>query len=495
MSMSADVSTSEKAGSTKADGEKPKADVAEQDPAVILRKMQEAQAREGAPLLKERLRRLERLEKAILVHQDAIASAMREDFGNKSRAEALTSEVYLIVSGIRHARAHLREWMEPEERSVPLPLMPARAEVIPQPVGVVGIVSPWNYPLNLSLLPLVGALAAGNRAILKPSELIPKTSALLADIIRTAFEPDVVTVVLGDAKVGETFSRLPFDHLVFTGSTRVGRMVMKAASENLVPVTLELGGKSPVVIGPDADIRDAALRVLAGKIWNAGQTCVAPDYALIPRKSIDAFVAESRKAMASMLPRMVDNADYTSIVSDRHYARLTGLVKEAKDKGARIEELNPAGEAFPAESRKMPPTLVIEPDESLTVMQEEIFGPILPIVPCDSVDEAIAYINARPRPLALYYFGNKAADVERVIDRTRSGGVAVNDTILHAAVDELPFGGIGASGMGAYHGREGFETFTKWRPVLYQSRLTGRRLLAPPFGKLIDTTLRFLIGK
>ncbi len=460
----------------------------------LLQRMQAAQIREGAPPLKERLRRLDRLERAVLDHQDAIASAMREDFGNKSKAEVKVSEIYLVVNGIRHAKAHLREWMQPEAREVPWPLMPAQAEVIPQPVGVVGIVSPWNYPVNLALLPLVGAIAAGNRAILKPSEIVPKTCRILADLVRVAFDPEVVTVIEGDASVGEAFVRLPFDHLVFTGSTRVGHLVMRAASDNLVPVTLELGGKSPVLLGPDVDLREAAMRIMSGKIWNAGQTCVAPDYVLAPRKLFEPFVAEAQKAVASMLPRLGDNPDYTSIVSDRHYSRLNALVTDAREKGAVIHELNPAGEALALEKRQFIPTLAADANDSMLLMQEEIFGPILPMVACESLDEGIAFVNARPRPLALYYFGRKNADIERVIAQTRSGGVTVNDTLAHGAVDELPFGGIGASGMGAYHGREGFETFTKRRPVFYQSRINGRRLLAPPFGRVFDVLMKFLLG-
>ena len=461
-----------------------------------LTRLKDAQLRDGPPSLKERRRRLEKLERAVVAHQEVIATAMREDFGNKARLEALMSEVYLVVSGARHAREHVREWMATETRDMPLPLLPAHGEVIPQPVGVVGIVSPWNYPINLALLPLVGAIAAGNRAMLKPSELVPKTSAVLADIVRTAFDPDVVTVIQGDALVGEAFTRLPFDHLVFTGSTRVGRLVMKAASDNLVPVTLELGGKSPVLLGPDANIREVAERVMAGKVWNAGQTCVAPDYLLATSDVVESFVTEARRAIKEMLPRMVDNPDYTSIVSDKHYARLLALIAEAREKEARIEELNSAGEVFPAESRKLAPTLIVGgPADSMTVMQEEIFGPILPIVTVKSLDEAIAFVNARPRPLALYYFGHKAETIDYVLARTSSGGVSVNDTMLHGAADELPFGGIGASGMGAYHGKHGFDAFTKLRPVFYQSRVNARKLLAPPFGKMLATAMRVLIGK
>ena len=465
------------------------------DLAVLLAGMKAAQLKEGIPSAKERIRRLDALDRAVVDHKDAIARAMTEDFGNKAKSEALVSEVFLVVDAARHARAHLREWMEPEAREVPWSLMPAQAELVPQPVGVVGIVAPWNYPINLSLIPLVGALAAGCRAIIKPSELVPKTSRLLADIVRSAFDPSVVTVVEGDAQVGEAFTKLPFDHLVFTGSTRVGHVVMRAASENLVPVTLELGGKSPVLLGSDVDVKEAAKLILAGKIWNAGQTCIAPDYVLAPRALMDKIVDAAKSAMPTLLPRLLENPDYTSIVSDRHYARLTGLVADAKDKGARIEALNPAGETLPPESRKLAPTLVVDANETMTVMQEEIFGPILPLVAADTLDDAIRYVNDRPRPLALYFFGRKSAEIDKVIESTRSGGVTINDTLLHAATDDLPFGGVGASGMGAYHGKEGFETFTLRRPIFIQSRLSGRRLLAPPFGKALGALLKVLIGR
>lgn len=465
------------------------------DLAALLTSMKAAQLKDGIPGAKERIRRLDALDRAVVDHKDAIARAMSEDFGNKARAEALVSEVFLVADAARHARAHLREWMEPEAREVPWSLMPAQAEIVPQPVGVVGIVAPWNYPINLSLIPLVGALAAGCRAIIKPSELVPKTSRLLADIVRSAFDPSVVTVVEGDASVGEAFTKLPFDHLVFTGSTRVGHVVMRAASENLVPVTLELGGKSPVLLGSDVDVKEAAKLILAGKIWNAGQTCIAPDYVLAPRALMDKLVDAAKAAMPGFLTRLADNADYTSIVSDRHYARLTGLVADAKDKGARVEVLNPANEELSAASRKLAPTLIVDANETMTVMQEEIFGPILPIVAADTLDDAIKFVNDRPRPLALYFFGRKSAEIDKVIESTRSGGVTINDTLLHAATDDLPFGGVGASGMGAYHGKEGFETFTLRRPIFIQSRLSGRRLLAPPFGKMLDGLLKVLIGR
>jgi acyl-CoA reductase-like NAD-dependent aldehyde dehydrogenase len=367
-------------------------------------------------------------------------------------------------------------------------------------LGVVGIISPWNYPVNLALCPLVDALAAGNRAMIKPSELVPETAALLRDLVAEAFPTDQVTVVTGGAEVGEAFARLPFDHLVFTGSTRIGRLVMRAASENLVPVTLELGGKSPAIVGPDFSARSAAERILSGKLFNAGQTCIAPDYVLLPSGATEGFVEGCKQAVAKMYPTIENNPDYTSIVSDRHLARLRGYLQDAKAKGARVVEIVPPGEAVAkadaseAPSRKLPPSLVLDPTEEMTVMQEEIFGPILPIVTYQKLDDAIGYVNDHPRPLALYYFGHDKAAIDRVLAETFAGGVGINETLLHFAQDDLPFGGIGPSGMGQYHGREGFDAFTKLKPVFRQARVNTTGLMRPPYTKLLERLLKFLVA-
>jgi acyl-CoA reductase-like NAD-dependent aldehyde dehydrogenase len=434
--------------------------------------------------------------RATSARKDAIAEAISRDFGNPSRHESLMSEVFVVLGAIKHTKTHLREWMEPEEREVGWVFLPASVEVRPQPLGVVGIISPWNYPVQLAFAPLVQALAAGNRAMIKPSELVPETGALLRDLVAETFPDDQVTVITGGPEVGEAFSHLAFDHLVFTGSTRVGKLVMKAASENLVPVTLELGGKSPTIVGPGFSAKTAAERILAGKLFNAGQTCIAPDYVMIPAGTRDVFVEACKAAVAKMYPTLEKNPDYTSIVNDKHYARLQGYVQDAKTRGARVVELNPAGEALDAASgtRKLAPTLVLDPSDEMLVMQEEIFGPILPVVTYQTLDEAIAYVNDHPRPLALYVFSHDRSATDRVLAETVSGGVTVNETLLHVAQDDVPFGGVGPSGMGHYHAHEGFETFTKKKPVFRQARVNTTGLMRPPFGKTIDRLLKFLIG-
>jgi coniferyl-aldehyde dehydrogenase len=467
-----------------------------ESPDAVLSRIREGGRKAGAPNHAERIASLDKLERALLARKGAIADAISRDFGHRSKHESLISEVFMVQGAIKYARAHLHEWMEPEEREVGALFLPARIEVRPQPLGVVGIISPWNYPVQLALTPLVQVLAAGNRAMIKPSELVPETAALLHDLIAETFPADQVTVVTGGPEVGEHFSRLPFDHLVFTGSTRVGRMVMRAASENLVPLTLELGGKSPTLVAEGFNVRTAADRILAGKLFNAGQTCIAPDYVLVPARSREAFVEASRAAVARMYPSLLKNPDYTSIVSDKHFARLSGYLEDAKTRGAQVIEMNPAGETLGAASgtRKLAPTLVLDPSDQMQVMQEEIFGPILPVVTYGSLDEAIAYVNDRPRPLALYLFCNDKEATDRVLCETISGGVTINETMLQFAQDDLPFGGIGASGMGAYHAREGFDAFTKKKPVFRQARINTTGLFRPPYGKLVDRMLKFLIG-
>jgi coniferyl-aldehyde dehydrogenase len=460
-----------------------------------LTKMKERGRKNGAPTYDERIASLEKLERALVARKGAIADAISRDFGNRSKHETMVAELFITLSAIKHTKGHLREWMEVEEREVGFTFLPATVELRPQPVGVVGIISPWNYPVQLAIVPLVQVLAAGNRAMIKPSELVPETAALLHDLIAETFPEDQVTVITGGPEVGEEFSRLPFDHLVFTGSTRIGKVVMKAAAENLVPVTLELGGKSPTIVGKDFNMKTAAERILAGKLLNAGQTCIAPDYVMVPAGSRDAFVEACKEAVAKMYPTLLKNPDYTSVVNDRHFARLTGLVEDAKTRGARIVEMNPAGETLDAASgtRKLAPTLVLDPKEDMAVMQEEIFGPVLPIVTYQSLDEAIDYVNDHPRPLALYFFSHDKQATDRVLNETISGGVSINETVMHVAQDDLPFGGIGPSGMGAYHAREGFDSFTMKKPVFRQSRVNTTGLLRPPYGKLIDRMLKFLV--
>jgi coniferyl-aldehyde dehydrogenase len=449
----------------------------------------------GVPTYDERIESLEKLERALRKRKDAIAQAIARDFGNRSKHETFVAEIFVLLGEIRHAKQHLRDWMDPQERETSFEFMPATCRVLYQPLGVIGIIAPWNYPVSLALGPLVAALAAGNRAMIKPSELVPETAELLRDLVADGFPEDHVAVVTGGAEVGEAFSRLPFDHLVFTGSTRVGKAVMRAASENLVPVTLELGGKSPTIIGADFNTRVAAERIMAGKTYNAGQTCVAPDYVLLPAGSRDAFVDACKTAVAKLFPTFEKNPDYTSLVNDKHYARVRSYVDDAKARGARVVEINPSAETLDTASRKMAPTLVLDPTDEMLCMQEEIFGPVLPILTYTRLEEALAYVNAHPRPLALYYFGHDRETIDRVLSETISGGVTINETMLQFAQEDLPFGGVGPSGMGAYHAREGFLSFSKQKPVFHQSRINARGFLLPPYGKLADRLLALLLGR
>ena len=440
------------------------------------------------PPVAARRQRLDRLLALIDDHEDAFVAAVDADFGGRAAQETRIAELFVTRSAILYARRRLAGWMRTRRVPTALPFLPGRNRLAPQPLGVVGIVSPWNYPIQLTLCPLVAALAAGDRALLKPSELTPRTSALLAELAAKYFDPDLVSVVVGDADVGKAFVALPFDHLLFTGSTAVGRQVAAAAAANLTPITLELGGKSPAIFDPSCDLAQASARVAAGKLFNAGQTCVAPDYLLVPRGQADAAAAALATAMARLYPTLVANPDYTAIISERHRARLADLAVEARDAGARVVEINPANESF-AGSRKLAPTLVISAPPTSRLMREEIFGPLLPIVEYDRVEDAIAFVNRGDRPLALYWFGRDAARRARVLSETIAGGVTVNDCLLHFVQEGQPCGGVGASGVGAYHGEWGFRTFSKLKPVFHQSNLSGFPLLRPPYGKVTDWIL------
>lgn len=444
------------------------------------------------PSAAERRQSLTRLEQLLVNHREAIEAAISGDFGNRSRHETQLLEVFPALGTVRDARKHVARWMKPARAWASLWFLPARTEIRPQPLGVVGIIVPWNYPVLLAVAPLAAALAAGNRVLVKMSELTPQTSALFARLVSEHFAADQVTVVTGGADVAQEFSRLPFDHLLFTGSTAVGRQVMQAAAEHLTPVTLELGGKSPAIIGPECRIDEAADKILFGKCLNAGQTCIAPDYVLLPRAQEQAFGVAAQRAVARLYPTLAGNRDYTSIINERHLARLRGYMQDAAARGASLLPLSAAGESLEG-SGKIAPTLVANVNDSMRLMQEEIFGPLLPLVPYDSLDEAIRYVNARPRPLALYYFGNFDDHIQRVLNETVAGGVSVNETLMHISQESLPFGGVGPSGMGAYHGRFGFETFSKMKPVFHQSSLNGLHLFKPPFGKRFESLIRFLL--
>lgn len=462
----------------------------------IFEAQQRAFAKDINPPFAVRDERLARLAAMTEKHQEDIAAAISSDFAHRSRHETALAEVFVILAGIRHARRHLKAWMKTRRVATPFHFLPGYSRIMRQPLGVVGVVSPWNYPFQLAIAPAIGAIAAGNRVLIKPSETVLNFAALLQQMISDFFPPEELAVVNGDAVIAEKFVRLPFDYLFFTGSTAVGRQVALAAAQNLTPVTLELGGKSPAIIDESCDLSLAAPRLMAGKLLNAGQTCIAPDYLLLPSSSSpgreDALVAALSDAVASLYPTLQSNPDYTSIVNARHYERLNGLLEDARGKGARVITINPGGEVFPKASHKLPPQLVLGATEEMAVMQEEIFGPILPVMRCDSLVAAIAYLNRQPRPLALYWFGEDSKNRDQVLSQSISGGVTINDTLWHIAQEELPFGGVGASGHGAYHGEKGFLTFSKEKPVFFQRRLAATSLLYPPYGRCFARVMALL---
>ncbi len=457
-----------------------------------LLQLRTAQRQQPMPDWDTRADRLRRLEKMLLEQREAFASAINTDFGCRPRDETDLLEIYPSLSAIRHSLSRGRRWMKPRRRLADLLFLPARTEMRPQPRGVVGIIVPWNYPLYLAVGPLVDALAAGNRAMLKMSEFTPGFSALFAEQVARYFKPEEVTVVTGDAEVAQAFSALPFDHLLFTGSTAVGHHVMRAAAANLTPVTLELGGKSPAIVGPGARLDHAVERIMFGKLVNAGQTCIAPDYVLLPRARMGEFIDTATRTVAKMYPQLAQGGQFASIVSDRQFRRLVGLRDAAAAAGASVHPLSASSED--ASRRLLPPQLLSNVTDEMAVMREEIFGPLLPLLPYDTLDEAISYVTARPHPLALYLFEQDASRIEKVLSQTQAGGVSVNDTIYHIAQHDLPFGGIGNSGTGGYHGEAGFRTFSHIKPVFHQARLNGAGLLNPPYGprfrRMLDLMLK-----
>jgi coniferyl-aldehyde dehydrogenase len=453
--------------------------------------LKDAHARDPYPSAKVRRDRLARVLAIVREREHDFVAAIDRDFGHRSSHETRLAELYIVASAARHAMRELNRWMRPRRVPTPLHLKPGRAYVVPQPLGVAGVVSPWNYPVQLALAPAIAALAAGNRVMLKPSEVTLATSALLEQAIAARFAPDEFVVVNGGAEIGAAFSRLPFDHLFFTGSTAVGRLVAMAAAENLVPVTLELGGKSPAIVDASADLALVAPRIAVGKLLNAGQTCIAPDYALVPAARVDAFVDAMRDAVRALYPDPMRDDDYTSIVDARHFARLVALIDDARAKGARIVTL-PPGLAPDPRTRRIPPTLIVGATGDMEVMRQEIFGPLLPIEAYATLDDAIAAVNRRPHPLAFYAFGARGATRERLLRETLAGGVTLDDTLWHFAHEGLPFGGVGASGHGAYHGETGFRTFSHDKSVFVQPRFTAAKLLYPPYGPRFEKVLALL---
>jgi coniferyl-aldehyde dehydrogenase len=444
------------------------------------------------PSVAQREAGLRRLRAAFDAGFDAMDAAIRADFGHRSRHENLLSESMIVRAEIDHALSNLRRWNRPRRVRSGWKLWPARAELRPQPLGVVGIIAPWNYPVNLALVPLVSAIAAGNHAYLKPSEHVPRTARWLRALLAQAFPEDRVAVALGGPDVGAAFAALPFDHLLFTGSTAVGRKVLAAAAPHLTPVTLELGGKAPAIVCADFPVEAAAARIATGKWFNAGQTCIGVDYAMVDAPRRAAFVAALEAELRARYGDLGDASDYTRVIDDAHFARLQGLLDDARARGCEVLQPIPVDAARAARERLFAPAIVLDPPDDALLMREEIFGPILPVRAYASLDEALAFAAAQPRPLALYPFTRDRATLDRIATRVPAGGITANDTLLHFSVHGLPFGGIGPSGMGAIHGKAGFDTFSHALPVLRQPLRAASDLLRPPYRGRIDRLVRFL---
>ena len=457
----------------------------------ILDRQKAAHIRDGAPSAEKRVEWLDRCIGLLIDHATEIQDALNTDFGNRSREASLLTDISGSIGPLKFAKENLRKWMKTQKRKTTpaiLGLFGAKAEIQFQPKGVVGVISPWNFPVNLTFAPLAGILAAGNRAMIKPSEFTPVTSELMKTMFAKAFGEEEIAVITGGPEVGQAFAGLPFDHMIFTGATSVARHVMRAAAENLVPLTLELGGKSPVIISQSADMATAAARIMNGKTLNAGQICLAPDYVMAPENRLEEFVAEATGAVTRMFPTLRDNPDYTAVVAQRHYDRIKGYIDDARAKGADIREINPANEDFSQqEHRKIPPTLILNATDDMTVMQDEIFGPVLAVKTYKTAGEAVDYVNAHDRPLGLYWFGTDEAEKAHVLNHTTSGGVTINDVVMHVAQEELPFGGVGPSGMGSYHGHDGFLEFSHKKAIYTQLKKDIGPLLQmrPPYGPAI----------
>ena len=466
-----------------------------------LQMQREAYVKEGIVSAEIRIDRLQRGVDVLIKYNEKITDALNTDFTCRPREVTLLTDVGAGIAPMKHAIKHLRSWMKPEKRPTMFPfnLVGGRSRIEYQPLGVVGIIAPWNFPVNMVFAPLAGVLAAGNRAMIKPSEFTPATSALMAEMIAEAYDPAEVAIFDGGPEVGQAFSNLPFDHMIFTGATSIARHILTAAARNLVPVTLELGGKSPVVISRSADIEKSLGRIMTGKTLNAGQICLAPDYLLVPEEKLHEVIAAAQKAVAQMYPRILDNPQYTSVINERHFQRLNGYLAEASERGQKIIPINPAKEDFSTQqgTLKIPPTLIPEPADDLKMMEEELFGPLLPIRTYNNFEETISYINSKPRPLAAYYFGDDKQEETALISRTTSGGVCINDVVMQVAQEDLPFGGVGPSGMGAYHGLKGFQTFSHAKSIYRQASINIAKLggMLPPYGKATESTIKMQLKK
>ncbi|PTX43412.1 coniferyl-aldehyde dehydrogenase [Christiangramia gaetbulicola] len=455
----------------------------------LLRKQKSA-FRNAPPSFENRMESLKRLSDIVEENKDRLIEAVYKDFGLRAREETLFLEIFPLQDEIRHAMKNFRNWTK--KRSVPGSwfLLPSSAYFQYQPLGSVGIMGAWNYQVLLTLSPLVDAIAAGNHAILKPSEIAPASAEVIKEIINSNFPKEYIHCVTGDAELAKDFSSLPFDHLFFTGSTRVGKLIMAAAAPNLTPVTLELGGKSPAIIHSSYSVKLAAKRIMAGKLFNCGQTCVAPDYIIMPAALNAEFETQAKAVVEKFYPDISNNEQYSQIINEDHFDRLEDLLKDAQEQGAKIVELS--SQKSSKETKLMTPKLVFNVTEKMQIMQEEIFGPILPVLNLDSMEEAVSYVNENPKPLALYYFDDKKKRIKWLLRHTMSGGVLINDTVYHLAQHNLPFGGVGASGMGHYHGYDGFKTFSKKRPVMHQRSFAASDFLHPPFTDAKKKLIKFM---
>ena len=458
----------------------------------LLEQQKRAYQRHPVPTAQERIDRLARLKRVLVKYQDQIAAAINQDYGNRSVAETKIGELLACLEQIKYYSKNLSTWMKPSKRHISLMYQPAKAWVEYQPLGVIGVMTPWNYPLLLSVGPLICSLAAGNHAMIKISSSSENFGYVLEQALSEAFPEELVAVVNGGGSISDAFCRLPFDKMIFTGSTTVGKTVMAATAENLVPVILELGGKSPVIAHSSISMADVAQRLAFGKLWNSGQTCVAPDYLFLPKGKTAEFVENFRNIVTGMYPSLAHNADYTSIINDKQYNRIQGYLENARDSGAKLIEINPKNEDLSV-VRKIAPTIITGVTTEMDIMKNEIFGPILPIIEYDQIDEVIEFINSRPRPLALYYFDFNQGRADYIAQRTHSGHFGLNTVLAHVIQDDLPFGGVGASGMGKYHGPEGFFSLSHERSVMSNPKLFSLKFILPPFNKpihkLISKTL------
>ena len=466
----------------------------------ILEAQRSAFKAEGPVALETRVDRIDRCIAMLVDNQEAICAAVDKDFGSRSKHVTLMTDIMTSVGSLKFVKKNLKKWIKPEKRTpfIPMNFLGGKAYVKHQPKGVVGVMTPWNVPVNMIFSPLADILGAGNRAMIKPSEFTPHTAELMKHLFAQYFEETEICVVTGGPETGAAFSLLRFDHIIFTGATTIGRLVMKAAAENMVPVTLELGGKSPVIISEQVDINKAAESIITGKAMNGGQLCISPDYCFVPQGKLEAFVKQCRSVIAQQYPTVQGNADFTACINTRHFDRVKSYIDEARDKGVRVVPLCPQGEEFSSpEEHKIALHLVIDPDDSLACMQDEIFGAVMNIKTYSEIEDAIDFVNERERPLALYYFGNDKLEQAKVLDNTISGGVTVNNVTMHVACDDLPFGGIGHSGIGSYRGRDGFRTFSHARSVYQEGWVNLSKLAGtlPPFGQKVEKMLESQIKK